>query len=54
MMIGLVSSSFAATAVSIPVSEPVYSVQKSDKPDAIIVITDSRGVIIDIIVIKKR
>lgn len=45
MMIGFVSSSFAATAVSTPVSEPVYSVQKSDKPDAIIVITDVEGLL---------
>lgn len=56
MMIGIASSSFAATSVvSTPVSQSVYSVQeRSDRPDVIIVITDDRGVIIDIIVIKKR
>ncbi len=55
LMIGIVSTSFAANSVaSPPVSSEVYSVQRNDTPDVIIVIIDDRGVIQDIIVIKKR
>ncbi len=54
-MIGIVSTSFAANSVSSnPVNSEVYSAQRNDNPDAIIVIVDDSGVIIDIIIIKER
>lgn len=55
LMIGIASTSFAANSVaSTPVNSEVYSVQKNDTPDVIIVVVDDKGVIIDIIVIKQR
>lgn len=55
LMIGIASTSFAANSVaSTPVNAEVYSVQKNDTPDVIIVVVDDKGVIIDIIVIKQR
>lgn len=56
LMMGLVSSSFAATSVNAnPISPEVATVQeKSETPDLIIVVTDENGTIIEIIVIKKR
>ncbi|MFQ9997238.1 MAG: hypothetical protein ACLRV7_09250 [Hoylesella buccalis] len=55
LMIGIVSTSFAANSVaSNPVNSEVYSAQRNDNPDAIIVIVDDSGVIIDIIIIKER
>jgi len=58
LAIGLVSASFAATPSASPIPEApnVSSVQekKSETPDVIIVVTDDKGVIIDIIVIKFR
>lgn len=53
---GIASASFAAnpSANPAPESPNVTNVQKNDTPDAIIVIFDDRGVIIDIIVIKRR
>lgn len=54
-MIGIVSTSFAANSVlSTPVNSEVDSAQRNDNPDAIIVIVDDSGVIIDIIIIKER
>lgn len=54
-MIGIVSTSFAANSVaSNPVNSEVDSAQRNDNPDAIIVIVDDSGVIIDIIIIKER
>ena len=54
-MIGIVSTSLAANSVaSYPVNSEVYSAQRNDNPDAIIVIVDDSGVIIDIIIIKER
>lgn len=56
LALGFASASFAAnpTANPAPESPNVTNVQKNDTPDAIIVIFDDRGVIIDIIVIKRR
>lgn len=55
LMIGIASTSFAANSVaSTHVNSEVYSVQKNDTPDVIIVVVDDKGVIIDIIVIKQR
>lgn len=55
LIIGIASTSFAANSVaSTPVNSEVYSVQKNDTPDVIIVVVDDKGVIIDIIVIKQR
>lgn len=54
-MIGIVSTSLAANSVaSNPVNSEVYSAQRNDNPDAIILIVDDNGVIVDIIVIKQR
>ena len=55
LMIGIVSTSFAANSVlSTPVNSEVDSAQRNDNPDAIILILDDNGVIVDIIVIKQR
>lgn len=57
LVLGFVTVSFASIPVAAyaPSSPDVSSVQeKREKPDAIIVITDDKGVIIDIIVIKQQ
>lgn len=55
LAVGIVSTSFA-TNPSAPNSPNVSYAQenKNDTPDVVILIVDSRGVIVDIIVIKKR
>lgn len=56
LAIGVVSASFAANP-SAPSSPNVSCAQEKTKtstPDKIILVVDERGVIVDIIVIKKR
>lgn len=56
LALGMISASFAVnpSANPAPIPNVAAAQEKSDRPDAIIVIVDDRGVIIDIIVIKKR
>ena len=56
LAVGMVSTSFAANS-SAPSSPNVSYAQEKTKtstPDKIILVVDERGVIVDIIVIKKR